>query len=154
MVSLKPLTAIVMAVVIAGASYVAGYWPERGRRVDAEAAAAALQADLDVAQARVRTAALLGRVLMVRDLAARADYGQAQRASSEFFDAVRAETQTAASATYHQALTAVLANRDAVTTALAQADPGVVALLAPAERQLRVALEFPVPAAAVVPPAQ
>ncbi len=42
-------------------------------------------------------------------------------------------------------LTSVLSRRDAVTAALAKADPAVVSTLTMVERDLRRALDYPVP---------
>lgn len=153
MSKLRSRITMVVVVLAAAGGYAAGYVPEHARRVAAETQAEALRADLaarhadlDTAHARVRIAALLGQGLMLKDLASRADYGQAQQASSAFFDAVRTEAHATSGATAGAVLSAVLAQRDGVTASLAKADPAVVDTLASIERRLRAALDYPIPA--------
>jgi hypothetical protein len=142
--------------------YVGGLLPERARRMAAETQVASHQAEvasirqeLTSAEGRIRVGVLLGRALMVKDLAAGSDYGRAQQVSSEFFDAVRAESTATEDAARRAVLMSVLARRDAVTAAMAKAEPAVVSTLTQVERELRRALNYPVAEAAtegVAPP--
>ena len=136
-----------VAIVLAAGLYLAGYLPEHNQRVRAGAELQTVRADLSAAERRERVGRLLGQVLMLKELTARADYGQALRESSRFFDAVREETQsTSDGAVAKSDLIEVLAKRDAVTAALAKADPAVTATLTAAEHLLRRSLGYPVPA--------
>lgn len=139
---------LVMAgVVIAAvaAAYVAGLWPERERRLESEARAEQFQARLVAAEARLRAGQLLGRVLTVKELTARQDYGVALERSSALFDAIRQEAGQASDARLRETLTAVLGRRDAITAALAKADPATVGVLQEVELQLRGALDYEMP---------
>jgi hypothetical protein len=118
--------------------------PERQQRATAEIEIERVRNSLTAAEDRVRSAELLGRLLMVRELAARQDYGHAQELSSAFFDAVRAEASATHDAQLREGLTYALAKRDAVTAALAKADMGAVAILRTIELRLRQDLGYPV----------
>lgn len=142
--------------------YLTGFLPERSRRMAAEAQVATHQAEvasiqqaLTAAEGRIRVAGLLGRTLMLKDLTASSDYGRAQQASSEFFDAVRSEASTTDDTKRGAVLTAVLARRDAVTASLAKAEPAVASMLTMIERDLRKALDYqvagPVPDGSAAP---
>ena len=74
------MVAIVIALV--AAAYVFGFWPERARRLALEARAEALQTQLEAADVRLRVGQLLGRVLTVKELTTRQDYGLALERSS------------------------------------------------------------------------
>lgn len=132
-----------LVIVLIVAAYLAGYWPERQRRLAAEGQAKALQAQLDDAQARVRLGGLLARLLTVMDAVGEKNYGQAQALSSAFFDQVREESARAPQAGLKDALEVVLKRRDAVTAGLTQADPAVFAALRQCQTELRNALGYP-----------
>ena len=140
----KRMVALV-AVVLLGAAFLVGYVPERRQRSAAEAELERLRSRLAVDEDRGRTSELLGRVLLVREVTARQDYGHAQELSSAFFDAVRAEASTTQDAQLRGGLNEALARRDAVTAALAKADAGAVDMLHTIELRLRQALGYPVP---------
>jgi hypothetical protein len=106
--------------------------------------ASAVRARLADAEARVRLGQLLGRVLAVRDVLGRQNYGQAQDMASEFFDRVRSEA-TAAPDAFRPMLGDVLSRRDAVTAALTKADAGVLDVVRTIEGQLRRGLGYPLP---------
>lgn len=137
-------TLIAVCGIAAVALYLAGYLPERARRVQAEATLTALRADVDALESRSRVGLLLGQALMLEDLTAQSDYGQAQAQSSRFFDAVRDEAQRSQDAERRGVLMTVLGQRDSVTAALAKSDPAVVAVLTAVERRMRAALDYPV----------
>lgn len=126
-------------------AYVAGYWPERGRRVDAEAQLAIALSERAVAEDRLRLAQLLGRVLLLEDTARSQNYGDAATQSSEFFDAARAELSSTSDANVRTALTQVVARRDAVIGALATGSPSVLIALRALQLELRATLGYPVP---------
>lgn len=132
--------AAVLAIVVI---YLAGYLPQRGQRIAADQRAGELDARLAVAEARVRTAELLGRSLAVKEAAMRNDFGRAGELASSLFDAVRAEAAATPDDALRTGLNDVLARRDAVTSALARADPAGVGALHQIEIRLRDALGYP-----------
>ena len=141
----------IVGVVALLVGYLGGFLPERGRRMSAgtqvashQAEVASIRQELTSAEGYLRVGVLLGRALMVKDLAAGSDYGRAQQVSSEFFDAVRAESTATEDAARRAVLMSVLARRDAVTAALAKGEPAVVSTLTMVERDLRRALDYPV----------
>jgi hypothetical protein len=133
---------VLAAVVGVGAAYVAGYWPERGQRIAAEGQVEALETKLTLAEAHVRTGALLGRVLTVRELIMRQDYGQALERSSALFDDIRREITAMPDGQLRDGLAGALTKRDRVTAGLAKADPGTAAILHDIELELRSALGY------------
>jgi hypothetical protein len=135
-------------VVAIGAAYLAGYWPERGQRLAAEAQTEALQTNLAFAAAQVRTAAFLGRVLTIEELVMRQDYGQALERSSALFDAIRREATAIPEGRLRDGLAEALAKRDRVTAGLAKGEPGTTEILHDVELDLRRALDHEMPPAA------
>lgn len=139
------LVFLAVVIVAMAAAYVVGFWPERSRRLDTEARAEEVQTQLGAAEAHLRTAQLLGRVLTVKELTARQDYGVALERSSALFDAVRQEAAQIPDPRLRETLTTVLGRRDAITTGLAKADPATADLLHEIELQLRAALDYEMP---------
>jgi hypothetical protein len=137
--------AAAVAVVLIGAAYLAGYLPEHRQRATAEMEIERLRSSLTAAEDRVRCSELLGRILMVREMTARQDYGHAQELSSAFFDAVRAEASATHDTQLRDGLNAVLGRRDPVTAALAKGDAGAIEILHNIELRLRQALGYPMP---------
>lgn len=127
-------------VVLTAAAYLAGYWPERQRRVALEAEVAILRPQLVEAQAKARLAVLLDDLLTLTEAVASLNYGQAQELSSEFFDRVQAESAGAVPATLATALSAVAQHRDEVTATLARGDASALDPLRQTQLQLRQAL--------------
>ena len=139
------LIVAIVAVVLLGVAFLLGYVPERRQRVAAEAELDRVRNSLVAAEDRVRSGELLGRLLMVREVTARQDYGHAQELASSLFDAIRGEASTTRDAQLRSGLNEALAKRDAVTAALARAEPGAVDMLHGIELRLRQALAYPVP---------
>jgi hypothetical protein len=135
-----------IAVVLLGAAFLAGYVPEHQQRLTAEMEIERLRNRLVVAEDRVRAGELLGRILTIREVTARQDYGEARNLSSASFDAIRAEAATTHDAQLRGGLNETLARRDAVTAALAKADPGATKILHTIELRLRQSLGYAVPA--------
>ncbi|MBI4265479.1 MAG: hypothetical protein HY657_13995 [Acidobacteria bacterium] len=140
----KLILAAVIAAVIAGA-YLAGYWSERGPRMEAEAQVEALRTDLAAARAQVRVGQLLGRALTLKETAMSQNYGQALDLSSAFFDEVGREAMAATDAALRDDLAGLVAKRDSVTAALAKGDPAIVNTLSEIEVRLRQAVGYPTP---------
>jgi hypothetical protein len=136
--------AAVVLIVILGA-YLAGYWPERARRIALETEVTTLRGQLNEAEARVRMAQLLGELVNIVEATSAQNYGQAQGLASKFFDGARAEAARTPVPSFKAALERILQNRDQVTAALTRADPAVMEILRNAQLQLRTALGYPVP---------
>lgn len=133
---------VLIALAAVAAAYVAGAWPERQARAAADERAEALQARLADAEARLRAGEILGRVLVLKEVAMRQNYGQARDLASSFFDAVRQEAVRSTRPDLTAALNELLAMRDGITAALATADPAVVDRLHQMELRLRGALGY------------
>jgi hypothetical protein len=139
--------AIVAGLILLGAVYLAGYWPEHQQNRALEARVAALQEQLSRTRADLHVARLLGEALNLGQLVSRQDYGEAQAASTRFFDGVRNEAAASPDVRVKDALNATLELRDSVTASLTKADPAVAATLGQIQDRLRTALGYPVPAA-------
>lgn len=133
-----------LAILIMGATFLGGYWPEHQRRAAFEAQAATLGAQLADAEARVRMARLLGELLSVSEAVTALNYGQARELSSTFFDGVRAEAARTPVPSFKTALESILQRRDGVTAALSRGDQTAGELLRTSQMQLREALGYPV----------
>jgi hypothetical protein len=140
----KRIIAIVVVVLLV-AAFLVGYVPQQQRLASAEMETEGLQNRLVAAEDRVRAGELLGRILTVQEVTARQDYGHAQDLSSAFFDAVRAEASATHNSQLRDGLNEAQARRDAVTAALAKADPTAIEILHTIELRLRQALGYPVP---------
>ena len=131
-----------LVILVVGAAFLAGYWPEHQRRVASEGQAATLGAQLAEAEARVRMARLLGEVLRVTEAVTALNYGQARELSSTFFDGVRAEAARTPVPSFKTALEGILQRRDGVTAALSRGDQEAADLLRTTQMQLREALGY------------
>jgi hypothetical protein len=143
---MKKLLAALVVLLVAGA-FVYGRWPERQRRIALEGERQALRHQLDEAQARVRLCSLLGQLQSLMQAVSAQNYGQARELSSRFFDDARAEADRTSEPAFARSLEAALELRDAVTAALAQADPKAIEPLRRVEAHLEGALGPPWPAA-------
>jgi hypothetical protein len=148
----KILVLLVMAVVLLGAAYVAGYWPQRDRLGALEGEKTQLQQRADAAEEKVRAGQLLGDLLALVETVEQMNYGHARGLSSPFFDRVRAEAGRATDPGLRQALGGIQQLRDPVTIALTQGDPAALNQLREAARRLRMALGYPAPAAPAATP--
>ena len=148
---MRKVLAVLVVLLLAGA-FVAGYWPQRERLVQAQAEVAELrrqlsetQSQVAAAEAKARLGRLFGQFIALQDAVASGNYGEAQTLSSPFFNQVRDEAGRVADATARTALDAILMRRDAVTAGLARGEGSVSEVLVPIERELRRALGYPVP---------
>ena len=133
--------AIAVSLVLA---YVAGFWPEQRRLVDAQSQVRALEARLASAEDRVRLGEILGQLLRLSDAVDARNYGEAATLSSAFFDEVRAEAFRNGQPEAKDVLNGILGTRDQVTTAIARTDPGLSDTLKDQQQRLRRALGYPV----------
>lgn len=136
---MKRLVAIGVAVLV-GLAFLAGYWPERQRRLALERQVTSLRVELAEAQARVILGGLLSRLLDVEDAVSAQNYGEAQALSSGLFDAVRAEATRTPDRNFKDMLEKVVRMRDPITASLTRGDPQTLALLREAEMHVRHAL--------------
>jgi hypothetical protein len=141
-----------VTVLLVAAAYLSGRWPERERRLTLAGENAILQERVEEAEAAVRMCDLLGQVQNVIHAVSLKNYGEAQGFSSVFFDAARAESGRTVQAGYRQALEDVLSSRDAVTAALAQADPKALEKLGAVEARLKSALGHGAPRGPIASP--
>jgi len=147
---------VAVVVILLAAAWALGFWPQRSRRGDLEARQEQLARELAECQQRVRVAAVLGQLLHLRDAVAAHNFGIAQGLSSPFFDGVREEASRAAGTPFQPVLEEIQGMRDAVTSALTMADPGVQEPVRTIEHRLRAALGYtmtaqPAPAAPASP---
>jgi hypothetical protein len=145
------LKLLLLAVVALAVAYFAGYWRESRRAAALDAEKAQVQQQLQVAEAKVRAAQLLGELLTLKETVQEMNYGQARGLSSPFFDHARAELARTSDGAVKQALEAIQGMRDPVTVALTQGDGAALNHLRDAERRLRTALGYPVPALTAAP---
>ncbi len=139
----KFLLMLLLIALASGGFYLAGYWPERGRRLQAEQAAATAQAQLAEAQARLRLLELADQVLAAVQHLADKNYGLAREQASRFFDAARAELAQTQKPEVRAALEAALQPRDALIASLTQGDPAAAAALYGVLEKLRLAAGRP-----------
>lgn len=129
--------AAVLALTILIIAFLAGYWPERQKRLAAERELASIRARVTLLDDHVRAAQIHAALLNVIDETAVMNYGRAQSLSSALFDQVRAEASRTADATLRSAFEEILAKRDAVTAALAKGEASALEVLKVSERNLR-----------------
>lgn len=143
---------VVMVFVLAGTAYFAGWWREHQPRVAREAELAAARSQLELAEARVRLAALLGDQIALMEAVSERNFGQAQELSSRFFDAVREELTRVSQPEQRSVLEAILRARDSITVALTRGDAEALELLRRIQVRLRTLLGYPtVPRPTVLP---
>ncbi|MBI2840312.1 MAG: hypothetical protein HYX75_18505 [Acidobacteria bacterium] len=136
---MKRLVAIAVAILV-GLAFLAGYLPERQRRLVLERQLASLRTDLAEAQIQVLLAGLLSQLLAVEDAVSSQNYGEAQTLSSKLFDDVRAEAAGIPDPSSKDTLEKVIRMRDRITASLTRGDPQIQALLREAEMHLRSGL--------------
>ena len=156
---MRKVLIVVIVLLVAGA-FVAGYWPEREKRIQAQAETvearrqlAETRTELDQAEAKARLGRLFGQFLALQDAVLASRYPEAQALSSPFFDQVREEAAKTSDAAVRTALDATLMRRDTVTAGIARGESSVREVLVPIERELRRALGYTVPSLAPLAPA-
>jgi type II secretory pathway pseudopilin PulG len=137
---MKKILFLVVIVLIA-AAYLAGYWPQHQRLVSLETRVRQANQQLAQAQSVARLCSLQNRLLGLIAQTESGNYGDAQKASTEFFDQVRAETMRNNKAGYTPALEAILGTRDTVTAGLARKDPTTLDVLRQALTRLHQVIE-------------
>ena len=155
---MRKLLVVLVVLLIAGA-FVAGYWPQREKLIQAQAETvearrqlAETRTELDQAEAKARPGRLFGQFLALEDAVLASDYAGAQALSSSFFNAAREEAGKTGDASVRTALDATLMRRDTVTAGIARGESSVRDALAPIARELRRALGYTVPSLVPVKP--
>lgn len=148
---MRNLLLVLVVLLIAGA-FVAGYWPQRqelgaarAQAAEAERRLSEARSELADAESKARLGLLFGRYLALEDAVVSGNFGEARALSTAFFDHVRDEAARTTDATARTALDGVLMRRDTVTAGLARGEASVREALAPIARELRRALDYPVP---------
>jgi type II secretory pathway pseudopilin PulG len=130
-----------VVIVLMAAAYLAGYWPQHRRLVSLETSVRQANQQFAQAQSVVRLCSLQNRVLDLIAQTESGNYGDAQKASTAFFDQVRAEAMRNDKAGYTPALEAILGTRDMVTAGLARKDPATLDVLRQTVTRLHQAIE-------------
>lgn len=138
-------------VFVLAAVWLGGFWPERARRHDAEAARDRLASELAVSRQTVELGSILGRTLALKDQLDARNYGLAQSLASQLFDATRAGSEPVTPS--QPALRSILEMRDPLTVAISKGDPASVEMVRGIERRLRSALGYPIGEAPAPSPA-
>jgi hypothetical protein len=118
-----------VVVVLIVVAYFVGYWPERTKLQDAESRLAQQSSQLAGAQQTVRLCRLQDQILTLVQEAESQNYGDAMTLSTKFFNGVRDELNRANQPALKSSLQSILAQRDAITSALAKGDPAAQKLL-------------------------
>jgi hypothetical protein len=132
-----------LTLVLIGAVFIAGYWPEHRRRVAVEQELSTVRPQLNDSAARLRIADLLGQTLHLIEVVTALNYSEAQQLSTKFFDDVRTESGRTPHPDFKTTLEGILQNRDGVTSALARGDSTVADVLRKMQLQLRQMLGYP-----------
>ena len=135
----------IVVLLVAGA-YVAGYWPEHRRLVEAREQIATLETRLKDAEAHNRLAGILGHLLHLMDAVEARNFGEAAQQATAYFDRAATESLAVTEAEPKAALDQVLRARDRVVASLALTDAAAVTEeLRRHELALRRGLGFSVP---------
>ena len=133
---MKKVLAIV-ALVLLGAAYLGGYWPQHRQLLSAQQSAVQAQQQLASVQAVARICRLENDLLALIGQTENQNYGNARGLSNSFFDELRREANRDQNAPYKADLENILAQRDAITAGLARADASTAATL----RQILVQMQ-------------
>lgn len=116
-------------VIVIALAFVAGYWPQHKKLLQTQGELIDTSASLTKSEAKVRLCLLQSQLVSLFQEAENKNYADASALSTKFFDGVRHEVDSAPSSSLKSALESVLNQRDAVTAALAKADPKASDLL-------------------------
>jgi len=128
----KNVGVVVMALALGGA-FLLGWWPEHQKRVGLEGDVAQSRSQARDAEALLEMCRLQDQLYGLLNMLDAQDFNSAQAQSTSFFDAIRAAT---ARSPGQLQLEPLLAQRDAVTGALARGDQAAIEAL----RAMRVTL--------------
>lgn len=120
---------LIVGVLLIGAAYVAGFWPQYQKARQAQRQLAGVSDELNQAQSTLRLCRLQNLLQTLIGKVSSNDYGQASPLSTEFFNQVREEASRRSDPQVKAALESILQQRDTVTADLAKGDPASVSLL-------------------------
>jgi len=120
---------VIAILVLLGAAYLAGYWPQHKQLRAAEQSSAQAQEQLASVQAVARVCRLENDLLALIGQTENQNYGEARNLSNVFFDDVRKEADRPQNAAFKSDLEAILAQRDAITAGLARTDSATTTTL-------------------------
>ena len=103
-----------LVVVLIGAAYVAGYWPQRG-----------LHEQLASAKSAIQVGKLHNQLMDTLDQIQNKNFGTAQQIAGQFFNDLHNVMDDPALASYRQNLQPIADSHDAVIAALAKADGSI-----------------------------
>lgn len=115
--------------IVAALSFVAGYWPEHQRYLDAVGDLRHADKQVNEAMGRQRVYHLENMLLQALDRAAHKEYDAAQALTTEFFLEVRANMARPDMAQFNPQLKEILEKSDSITAALDKEDQAARDLL-------------------------
>jgi type II secretory pathway pseudopilin PulG len=120
---------VIVILILLGAAYVGGYWPQHRQLVAAQESASQAQAQLAGAQSVARICHLENDLLALIGQTENQNFGNARNLSNTFFDNLRREADRDPKAPYDATLDNILGQRDSVTAGLARTDSSTAATL-------------------------
>lgn len=127
---------VIFGAVLIVAAYLVGYWPAKSRLAEANRTLLAVQSQLAQREQVLRIYRLQDQVLSIGDYLEDKNYGQAQKASTEFFDDARAASVELQRTEMRSSLDRILQKRDDLTGAISRIDPKAINIV----RELRTEL--------------
>jgi hypothetical protein len=110
-------------VMLLAVSFVAGYWPQHKKLLQAQGKLAETSARLSKAESIVHLCQLQAQLVILIQETENKNYADASGLSSKFFDGLRQEVANTPPSGLKSSLQSALSQRDAVTAALAKGDP-------------------------------
>ncbi|HUK24054.1 MAG TPA: hypothetical protein VLV49_05700 [Terriglobales bacterium] len=120
---------LILVVILLGAVFLAGYWPQHKLLLAAQDSNAQIQQQLTNVQAVARVCRLENNLLALLGQTESQNYGEARNLSNAFFDSVRQEADRPQNAAFKSDLENILSQRDPVTAGLARTDATTVTTL-------------------------
>lgn len=120
---------IIIGILLIGAAYLVGFWPQHQRAQQAQRQLENVTVQLDRAQSELRLYGLQHGLLALIAKTSAKDYGAASVLSTEFFNGIRAEQASQTAPQVKTALASILSQRDTVTADLAKGDPNTLNVL-------------------------
>lgn len=137
---MKKVLAMV-ALVLLGAAYLGGYWPQHQQLRAAQDNAAQAQQQLASVQVVARICRLENNLLNLLGQTENQNYGDARSLSQAFFDNLRHEADRDQNTPFKADLEGILAQRDAITAGLTKADPATATALRQILAQMQQLME-------------
>jgi hypothetical protein len=110
-------------VILLAVSFVAGYWPQHKKLLQAQGELAETSARLSKAESTVRLCQLQAQLVTLIQETENKNFADASELSTKFFDGLRREVANTSPSGLKSSLQSALSQRDAVTAALAKGGP-------------------------------